>query len=234
LVAGGFNYFNGVGGHNQFVRLNTDGSLDATFNVGSACNFQAAIAVTIQTDGKILLGGAFTDFNGGGQKRIVRLNSDGTTDGTFTSGTGFNGNVWGITVQPDSKIIVTGEFTTYRGVTKNKIVRLNSDGTIDATFNQGSGLTSGASNVAYQTLVGSGLKILVIGNFTDYNGASATNITRLNPDGTLDSTFVLETTFDSDVVSMARQPDGDIFVGGDFSTSATADSTVHGKVLVIH
>ena len=67
---------------------------------------------------------------------FTRLNSNGDIDFSFNvGGYGFNNEVYAIAIQDDGKILVGGNFTAYSGVSKNYIVRLNTDGTIDTTFN---------------------------------------------------------------------------------------------------
>ena len=104
-----------------------DGSIDNTFEIGTGFN-DITRATKTQTDGKIIVGGVFTSYNGTGRNRIVRLNTDGSIDNTFSIGTGFdsaiNSNVDSIEIQNDGKIIVTGPFTSYNGNARNRIVRL--------------------------------------------------------------------------------------------------------------
>ena len=64
-------------------------------------------------------------------KTLVRLNSNGSIDTSFNIGTGFDNTVWTIDIQPDGKILVGGDFSTYNGTSRNRIVRLNSNGSID-------------------------------------------------------------------------------------------------------
>ena len=67
--------------------------------------------VVPQTDGKILVGGEFIQFNGQTVNRITRLNSDGTMDPGFSAAAGFNSTVEAIAVQTDGKIPVGGQFS---------------------------------------------------------------------------------------------------------------------------
>ena len=76
-------------------------------------------------------------FAGVSANKIIRLNLNGTVDNTFSSGTGFDFSVWSFAIQPDGKIVVGGGFTTYSGQSANSIIRLNSNGSIDNTFNIG-------------------------------------------------------------------------------------------------
>jgi uncharacterized delta-60 repeat protein len=89
LVGGHFNYSsNGVTSSN-LVRLNADGSADATFAVGRGVN-GAVRALALQADGKVLVGGDFSSYNGTNAPNLMRLNTDGTPDVTFAAGNGFS------------------------------------------------------------------------------------------------------------------------------------------------
>jgi uncharacterized delta-60 repeat protein len=191
-----------------------------TANTGTGFN-DHVYSVAVQSDGKIVIGGTFTTFNGVTANYIVRLNSDGTRDETFTTNTGtaFNSSVDSIAIQPDGKIIIGGGFTTFNGVTVNRIVRLNSDGTIDTTFatNTGTAFNGFAFSIAIQ----SDGKLVIGGDFTSFNGATGVNrIVRLNSDGTRDTSFTTNTCtgFDNQVLSVAVQSDGKIVCGGSFFT----------------
>jgi uncharacterized delta-60 repeat protein len=140
--------------------------------------------MALQPNGKILVGGFFTDYNGTAATRIIRLNADGTVDGTFVYGTGFNSTVQAITVQSDGKIFVGGGFTDYNGTTATRIIRLNPNGSIDGTFVYGTGF----NNFIYSIEIQSDGKILVGGDFTTYQGDTYNRIIRLNPDGSTNTT----------------------------------------------
>ena len=183
LIGGSFFSYNGVS-RNRIARLNTDGTLDTTFNPGTGAN-GTIFSIAEQTDGKILIGGTFTGFNGVSKNRITRLNADGTPDTTFNPGTGANAMVYRIVPQTDGKILVTGEFTTFNGISKNRITRLNSDGTFDPTFNPAPGANGPVFSIEVQT----DGKILISGAFTTYDSITTNNVTRLNANGTLDTTF---------------------------------------------
>ena len=105
----------------------------------------------------------------------------------------FNGTVSDVAVQSDGKIIVVGHFTKYKNVTANKIIRLNPDGTVDNTFNYGSGFNTVSQyeygNEIKVVKLQSDGKILVGGIFDNYNGTTAYCLIRLNIDGSVDSTF---------------------------------------------
>src|SRR5690606_23709444 len=206
------------------------GSIDLSFDVGDGIinNSANTHCLELQPDGKILVGGKFTSYDGHNRENIVRLNADGTIDTSFTTGSGFSNNasVRAIVQQPDGKILVGGWFTTYRGQTRNCIVRLNANGEIDTSFDMGTGFDNPSPyTTVFSIFLQSDGKILVGGGFTSYQGHSANSIIRLNSDGTVDTTFDSGTGFSqvTSVVQMGEvsdidvQPDGKILVGGRFN-----------------
>src|SRR5205085_1130948 len=117
------------------------GTRDTSFNPAGAGADARVFAVAMQPDGKIVIGGEFTSYNGATTSRgVMRLNADGTPDASFNAGgAGADAFVVAVAVQPDGKILVGGGFTSYNGgaATTQRIMRLNPDGTPDATFNAG-------------------------------------------------------------------------------------------------
>lgn len=172
-------------------------------------------ASAIQADGKCIVGGGFTSYNGTARNYIVRLNTDGTNDAALNIGTGFNNSVLALAIQSDGKIVAGGSFTSFNGTTRNYIARINTNGSIDATFvPAGTGLNGYVDAIAIQA----DGKIVAGGNFTTYNGTSSKYIVRLNANGTLDGTFTPGTGFNTLVRCAAIQPDGKILAGGDFAS----------------
>jgi uncharacterized delta-60 repeat protein len=227
VCGGGFNTFNGAT-VNSIVRLNSDGTRDTTFTTNTGTGFSGqfgdeVFSLAIQSDGKILCGGQFISFNGTTVNYIVRLNSDGTRDTTFTTntGTGFNNSVKSLAIQSDGKILCGGQFISFNGTTVNSIVRLNSDGTRDTTFttNTGTGFSGGLGASVNSIAIQSDGKIVCGGSFTSFNGTTANDIVRLNPNGTLDITFItnIGTGVNGIVSTIAIQSDGKIVCGGFFS-----------------
>ncbi|TVQ77493.1 MAG: T9SS C-terminal target domain-containing protein [Flavobacteriales bacterium] len=213
MIGGQFTLYN-IHVRNRIAILNPNGTLDMTFNPGAGFNDRVT-SIAIQPDGKFIVGGWFTSFNGTTVNRIVRLNANGSLDGSFIIGTGFNGIVWSTTLQPDGKILVGGDFTDFNGSQKNRIARLNPDGSLDTVFfNPGAGFNS----EVYSTAIQSDGKIVAGGTFTSYNGTSRNRVVRLNSDGSLDSGFNPGTGFNNWVSSTTLQPDGKIIVGGTFTS----------------
>ena len=186
-------------------------------------------AIAVQPDGKVLVGG---DFNGpfglGLQSHsgIGRLNPDGSVDSSFDPGC--SGRVYAIAVQPDGKIVVGGFFRRLGGgglgnTQRLRIGRLHPDGSLDATFNPG--ISPEAQNdEVWALLIQPDGKILVGGNFTTAAGQPRNNIARLNPDGSLDTSFNPTTNWAS---SFALQPDGKIIVVGSSTFIGEGGITVH-------
>jgi uncharacterized delta-60 repeat protein len=221
LIGGFFTSYNGTG-RNRIARLNTDGSLDTGFNPGTGAD-NGVSTIAVQADGKILIGGSFTSYNGTGRNRIARLNADGSLDTSFNPGTGANLNIISTALQSDGKILIGGEFTSYNGTGRNYIARLNADGSLDTGFNPG----TGATNSIFSTSVQSDGKILIGGTFTSYNGTGRNRIARLNADGSLDTGFNPGSGAESFILSISLQPDGKILIGGGFTSyNATARNRI--------
>jgi uncharacterized delta-60 repeat protein/uncharacterized repeat protein (TIGR01451 family) len=201
------------------------GAIDPAFNVGTGAN--ANIQTTaIQNDGKIIIVGEFTTYNGIARNYIARLNADGSLDNSFNIGAGANSYVNTIVIQSDGKIIIGGQFTTYNGTTRNSIARLNTDGSLDASFNAGT--VTGAAGDIFTAAIQSDGKIIIGGGFETYPGGAATNrIARLNPDGSLDASFNVGNGADNHVFTIAIQSDGKIIIGGYFNFY---NGTLRGRI----
>jgi uncharacterized delta-60 repeat protein len=218
LIGGEFATYNGTA-RKGIARLNADGSLDTNFNPGTGVdNYVDAIA--LQSDGKIIIGGRFTTYNGTNRSSIARLNADGSLDtGFLSTGTGVDDYVGAIAVQPDGKIIIGGEFTTYNGTARNGIARLNSNGSLDTNFNPGTG--TGSRSEIREIRVQPDGKILIGGAFNTYNGTARKNIARLNADGSLDTNFDASAGPNRAVEAIALQADGKVLIGGSFRSVDT-------------
>ena len=219
LVGGGFTTFNGAT-VNRLVRLNTDGTLDTTFVTGTALN-GVPRAIVVQPDNKILIGGQFTTYNGTARNRIARINTDGTLDTTLDPGTGAANVVNSVALQADGKIVIGGSFVSVNGTPKAKIARLNSNGSLDTSFDSGTGPGPGTASEITRLLPVENGKTLAAGNFTTFSGSIKNRIVRLNPNGSVDHTFLVGNgalaSTGLTIRSLIRQPDGMILIGGQFS-----------------
>lgn len=208
--------FTSVGGtlRSRVARLQADGLLDTSFTVGSGAN-SSILSLALQSDGRVLIGGAFTSYSGTARGRLARLNSSGSLDAAFSTGSGANGLVNAIAVYStgtnSGKILVGGSFTTFHGIARGRIVRLNTDGAVDLTFNPGTGANSTVAAISIQT----NGTILIGGLFGAVNGESRSRLARLKHDGSLDPAFL--PVMNDSVFSLVTQPDGRILAGGAFT-----------------
>lgn len=176
---------------NYLARLNTDGSLDTTYNY-DLVNHRGRESVNgsinrsiLLPDGKLLIAGTFTKYNGQNVQRIARLNTDGSLDLTFKSSAGANYPIYDLAVQPDGKYIVTGPFTTYANVTVPHIARITADGTPDRSLQAGDGVDGTIYNVSVMPQG----EIVLSGAFTKFNNVLRNNFAVLAPDGSLHAAY---------------------------------------------
>lgn len=195
--------------HYRLERFNSDGSVDASFNLGAGTgNYNEIYKIACQADGKILVGGSLQTYNGVATNNLVRLNTDGTVDTSFTMPAITNsGAIKEIALQPDGKILVAVDISG--------LFRLNaSDGSFDSSFDAtpAPGDSYGIASIALQTdgkiLIGGGLVI---------NGSHG--IARLNSNGSVDTSFDTGIGFyNGSVSSIVIEPNGKILVGGSLTT----------------
>lgn len=200
LVGGGFTSTT-EGAIKCMFRLNFDGTFDNTFNIGAG--FTGTLTSVVPTvwgidtyeDGKIIAVGDFTTFNGTIVNGIVRLNSDGSIDPTFTPLAGFNTSPLSVRVVEGDKILI-GCAGTYRGASTKGILKLLANGDPDPTFTGGNRLDSftqgNASNEfkqVYSIEIQPDGKYLIGGHFREYSGVLCRKLTRINTNGFIDVTF---------------------------------------------
>lgn len=205
------------------VRLNADGSRDESFQPpvaddGYSLDVNCAYELP---DGKLLIGGSFSNSEATAPKGLIKLNADGSIDNSFNHPfTAFSPTINGIDVQPDGKIVVAGSYSSLDFGTG--ITRLNADGTVDGSFSTGS-WSSSSPTVSAVTVLPNG-KLLVSGFFTSWDdGAtihSVSGLVLLNADGSFDPGF----SYSGDVSStsilpktyprVAVQSDGKVVVAG--------------------
>lgn len=210
LVGGSFTQFAGheTGG---IARLLSDGRTDTSF-VGPLNG--TVLSMALQPDGKIVVGGTFTQAGSVNIFGVARLNSNGSLDPTFNPGSGAAGSVKAVARQSDGKVVVVGAFSAFAGQTVGRIVRLNSDGSIDSTFQTGVGADNTIENLAIQ----SDGKIVLVGNFAQFNRVNRNRVARLNADGTLDAGFKNSAGGPNGVVkTVLIERSGKIFIGGQYS-----------------
>jgi uncharacterized delta-60 repeat protein len=206
IIAGKFDQLNGVP-RAKIGRVNADGTLDASFDPGTGFDY-APFRLAVQADGKIIAAGDFTTYNGSSRPGLVRLNSNGSTDGSFTPS--ITGSVLTASVQSDGMILIGGTFTAVDSIAKTGAARLTAAGVLEPTFNPIIGSPS-ITDIYQQA----DTKIMVGGSFNGVNGFNRSAIVRLNNDGSLDQTF--DATGPVSVQRIWPQPDGKYITTG-FST----------------
>ena len=213
LVGGTFASFNGQASPG-LVRLNSDGTIDPTFNVGAGINTGAVTAIAVRPDGRILVGGSFTAFDGSAAGRVVQLADNGSRDLAFAAGAGADSDIYDISLDAEGRLVVAGVFSTFDGQASPGVARLLSSGGLDPSFAVGTGVNQAVFSCIHQD----DGKIILGGLFTTYQGSAASRIVRLLSNGSIDTGFTTGTGFNSWVYSLSLQGDGKILAGGNFTT----------------
>lgn len=207
VVAAGGNYYANDDQRGLVVRLNTDGSLDTTFNgygfaeVSLGTTWVAFHALTLQADGKIVATGT-ANVSGNYQVVVARLNADGTPDTTFGGGDGIvltdvsavddNGNA--VAVESDGTIIIAGSTQVQAGLNVSRflVLKYAADGTLDSTFDTDGIATAnlGPSDASATTvLIQPDGKVVAVGYSSSTSGNFGLALVRFNTNGSLDTTF---------------------------------------------
>jgi uncharacterized delta-60 repeat protein len=200
-------------------RLNPDGSIDSSFQAQTTYWVRHMI---LEPDGKILIGGMFTSIGNVVRRCVARLNPDGSLDTSFNPGAGcqvsIGTSIYGdptpfviwMDQQPDGKILAIGNFHDYNGVASPGIVRINPDGSRDASFNVGAGLDTWGRFVR----VLNNSQIILSGWFNSYNNHTFNRLVRVNSDGSFDTTLNAYYGDKTSVYSVYVQPDGKLITSG--------------------
>ena len=220
LVGGAFQNFTGLA-RPYLLRLNSNGAIDATFSPGLNGTVNT---LAIQADGRIVIGGAFTTVGGTARSRIARLLASGASDSSFDPGAGANDEVVTLALQADGKILAGGDFTSFAGQSRTRVVRVLAIGAIDPAFSTAAAANATVLSVAVQ----SDASLMLGGSFTLVNGVARNRLARLNADGTLDASFDPGTGANKDVRTLLPRSDGTLFLGGLFDQyqSAPANEVV--------
>lgn len=205
LIFGMFIKYQGVV-VNGIARLNFDFTLDPTYNGGGnrfylpgtgqtgltmSYSNQTVIPVLDSNQNLYMILESSYVYHGPNyrQSKIFKIDSLGNFDEAFSTaiGTGPNNITHNILVLPDNSIVITGQFTTFNGTSYNRILRINSNGTLNTSFITNMG--TGFNGDVLQTVLTPAGKLLCLGAFTSYNGVARNRIVQLNIDGTIDSSF---------------------------------------------
>ena len=192
LIGGNFDHVNGLP-YNCVARLNADGSIDETFHPGAGPGFDllpgfspSVNAAVLQPDGRIILTGSITTFDGTPVTGILRLNDNGSVDHSFSvnmvnTGEGpysYNGSlVFDMTVDSQGRIVVTGSFNEVNEAPRQGVVRLLPDGRVDHGFDPGNAfinlLSMNAISIPGSVATDADDRVVLGGNFIRPDQTSA-------------------------------------------------------------
>jgi len=189
-----------------------NGLLDPGFNPSRGPN-ALPLALAQHTDDKVLIAGEFITYNDTPAVRIARLLPSGALDTTFQVGSGPDRPVEGLAVLGDGRIFIHGTFNTYNGTPRTKLARLLADGTLDPTFNAGTGPNGVIASIV--PLADGGC--IVVGLFTTFNGSICGSIAKLLPNGALDTQFAAQGGASSSLGGCTLDAQGRIIIAGSFT-----------------
>jgi uncharacterized delta-60 repeat protein len=204
--------FASVGGMPRgcIARLLPNGALDTTYATGAGANNRIRAIMPLD-DGRLLVGGAFTTYDGLPQNYLARLDTNGLRDATFTNAA--NAEVYCFT-KSGSSYYVGGNFSLYNGIPAFRIARINAEGHFDASFNVGIGFSGGAIYGITEQFDG---RLIIGGDFTSADGSTANAyLTRYLPNGSHDNTFNVNAPSSGFALTTTLAPDGSLLVGGNF------------------
>jgi hypothetical protein len=160
------------------------GRVDDSFQPGLGADAPVR-ALAVQQDGKILVGGDFSTFDGLVLPRLARLHADGFVDRSFNPGRGLDGSVWAVAEVADGRVMAGGSFTNVDDVELPFLARLEPDGTRATDF----AVRPDAAVRVFAMAAGSTGEVYVGGDFTTINGAPCPAVARLSRSGVWDATF---------------------------------------------
>lgn len=226
LIAG---YFVSVGGvaRSSLARLDTNGTLDKTYVPAASPLYTAAYA--LQPDNRLLVVDPFMKSVGNTPRRgIARLQTDGSLDPGFDPGAGLVfasddpyelSAVRAVEVRSDGRILIAGALQSAGGLARTNLVRLESDGRVDAAYDPGRTIDGAVYAFAAQ----SDDRLVIGGGFEHVAGQTRVAIARLQPDGSLDTSFAPVFAREpghgrTAVRALLTLPDGQLLVGGGFTS----------------
>lgn len=206
LIAGNFV---SVQGQPRFrlARLNSDGTLDAGFNVTPN---GSVYSVAVQDNGKIVFGGSFTQVNGSNRNAVARLNSSGSVDLTFAALAISQPVVYAVAPQSDGKVLIGGTFTKVDNADRSRIARLTIKGQLDTGF------TANANDTVYSLALRPDGKAFAGGQFGSVNFTPRNRLALLTTTGAADPGFP-DANPNAGIEDVALQPDGKVLIGGSFT-----------------
>jgi uncharacterized delta-60 repeat protein len=218
LIGGNFFYISdtltpGIARISSGGQVVTPLGTNANLTNGPSGTFVNSIAR--QSDGKLVVGGHFVT---GTRRSLIRFDTNGALDGTFNNtGVDAQAIVTKVIVEPGDKILVSGSFTDIGGVFSPKLARLHADGPVDGNHASVNLFSMGAPSTMERQADG---RILLVGILGPINNTDRYGIARFNSDFSLDSFYPSPGGTNGAVESVRTQPDGNVLIGGIFTTVA--------------
>lgn len=178
------------------AKMDQFGVLDPTYHTGTGGINGIINDAALLDNGKLIIVGSFSSFDGVQANNIVRLDANGNYDSSFAIGTGANGQISNIEYNAQyQKIIITGSFTTFNGDAHDGVVVMNQDGLLDVNFNARV-FSGGKPN--FGKILKDG-KILLSGSFNKYDNITRSGFLLLNEDGAVVQDFNIAGTFEGQI-----------------------------------
>lgn len=180
ILIGDFTTYGGTGKNRIVGFVNSDGSINATFNVGTGFGASAE-AMTLDYSGNVWIVGGFTAYNGTTSTRIIKLNAT-TAAIVYSTATGLNSYTFDITYN-DGKLYLGSDSTSYNGttITRGGLV-IDDDGIKNSIFTPKA--VNGTSHAVFISSDTNG-RIIISGSFLTYDGVTVNRIIQTNMDGTI-------------------------------------------------
>lgn len=222
VLGGGFTAYQGTAA-NYIIRLTPTGAVDTTFAYGAGFNGSILDMELWGTD--IYVVGSFTTYQGAAPARVARLNSDGTPDAGFAAGSGFIAfpQVWTVHLSSDGSgdVYFGGDFTSYNGNARNRILRVNSDGSIDGTFSIGTGFNADVYKIFSAPGTSGAIYVITTAGFVTYKGSAiqSSKVVRIDASGNIDPAFALSAVGNftgSYTGALVGDGTNDLYLAGDF------------------
>lgn len=180
---------------------------------------ESVYVLGLDSAGRLIAGGLFTQAGGVSSPGLARFFSDGTRDPSFDIDSGVADGTYNyvndLIVLPDDSVIIVGDFGSFNGVTRGNIARIKADGSVDPDFANGAGADAMIRHIEHSGDGG----YIIGGNFSNYDGVSRSRIAKLYGDGSLDNSVTFDHSFAAGewVDQIEVFDDGAVLAAGDFA-----------------